>query len=405
MSPQDAASPSVRMTLQHWIVVGLCVAINVIDGFEILIAGYTAPAISKEYALGPALSGLFLSSSPTGMIVGALFVSPIADFLGRRQLVMMCLMVCIAGMGLMTLTSDLSLIFLARLVTGVGVGAMMVGVNTVAAEAATAERRDLALVLQATGFPLGGALCGLAASLVDLRDWRWIYAAGAVGALLLLIAVIVWLPRRTIAAPVQRGRGHRRFASLTTMGSVMIAMSFFCVMMSFYFLTSWAPKLLSGAGSIKVALSGAALVSVGGVIGDLAFAALMLRWSARRIGPIFAAFAFVFALTLAGSGQHVQLIWPSALLLGFFLYGAMASHYAIVAIVYPTEARASGSGLAVGIGRVGAAAGPAAGGFLLAGGAYQFTTTAILSIPLICCMFLLGMAARRGHCSDANAIT
>jgi hypothetical protein len=75
----------------------------------------------------------------------------------------------------------------------------------------------------------------------------------------------------------------------------------------------------------------------------------------------------------------------------------MASHYAIVAGVYPQAVRASGSGLAVGVGRIGAALGPILGGFVLASGASTFASTAIMSLPLLCCMILLRNAAQYGR--------
>lgn len=385
------------MTARQWIAVLICVAINIVDGFEILIAGYTAPAVSAEYGFGPAATGLFLSASPIGMIVGAMLLSPIADLFGRKRLVTGCMLLCTVGMVMTMLVTVPRTLFLARLITGIGVGAMMVGINTIAAEVTTRKRRDLALVLQATGFPLGGALCGLSATLTDPADWRTIYGVGAAGAAVLLLAVMAWLPGRLMLMEDRRVLKAVRLKALTTSGSVMIAASFFLMMLSFYFLTSWTPKLLSAAGSLHIALSGAALVSLGGVAGDLVFAALVLRWKARRVGPIFAACAFVSALALAGSASHPEAIWLAALLLGFFLYGAMASHYAVVARVYPSSVRASGTGLAVGVGRVGAATGPLLGGFILAHGLSPLAATGLLSLPLLCCIVLLAGASRQGR--------
>ncbi len=411
------------MSRLQWVAVWICVLVNVIDGFEILSAGYTAPAIAREFGLAPATLGYFLSAGPTGMILGALALAPLADVIGRRRLVIACLIGAASGMIVAAGARGFAPLLIARFVTGVGVGAMMVAVNTVTAEASNRRRHDLALVMQATGFPLGGALCGWLASSLAPGDWRWIYGGGAGAALLMLPLIVLFLPeslafliaRRPADALARVQRLAQRFAlpvpsampavvavdrttirrraCLTTPASVAICTGFFLMMLSFYFLTSWTPKLLADAGAGHVALSGAALMSAGGVAGDLAVGALALRWRADRIGGTFAISCFASAVALAWSASGGGPIWVAAFVLGFFLYGTMACHYASVPAVYPAAVRASGTGLAVGIGRLGAAVGPLLGGALLAGGAGAAVATIAMTLPLLACAWLFGRMA------------
>lgn len=414
------------MTPRQWLAVALCVAINVIDGYEILAAGYTAPAIGQAFGLSPTLLGVFLAGGPAGMILGALALAPLADVIGRRRLALACLVVAATGMAALALLTNaatgLPLLVAARVVTGIGVGAMMVAVNTVAAEVSNTRRRDLSLVLQATGFPLGGALGGLCATLLPPGDWRVVYGIGAVAALALLPAVARFLPesidfllaRRpadalhrlqrlaaafrlpvpdTLPPPVPRPAGRTALADLATPQSLAICTSFCLMMASFYFLASWTPKLLAAAGSLRLALSGAALVAAGGVAGDLAFAALSLRWRAVHLGPLFALACFAAAAALAVAPS--TLVPVAAFVLGFFLYGTMASHYALVPAAYPARLRASGTGLAVGIGRIGATIGPLLGGIVLARGATTAIATVAMTLPLLGCVLLLRVVGRR----------
>lgn len=412
------------MSQRQWLAVAMCVLINMIDGFEILSAGYTAPAIATEFGLSPQILGSFLSAGPIGMIAGALFLSPIADWIGRRRLVLLCLASAATGMAMAAWADSFSTLFLSRLLTGAGVGAMMVAVNTVVAEVGNDRRRDFALVMQATGFPLGGALCGLLATLVEPGQWRMIYGVGGAAAAV-LFPLILWLmpesidflcarrpagalrklqalarnfglpaPTEMPAAAVPRTR-RNQLSSLATPRSIAMCVSFFLMMLSFYFLTSWTPKLLAQAGPSSVALSGAALISAGGVAGDLAFGALSIRWRAASIGRLFAVACFASALALGLAASQAANIGVPAFILGFFLYGAMACHYAVVPAICPASLRASGTGLAVGMGRVGAATGPMLGGMVLASGASVVIVTGIMTLPLLVCGILLGILGRR----------
>ena len=416
---QLAAAP---MSVRQWMAVAICVFINIVDGFEILAAAYTAPAIAAELGLSTRLAGMFLAAGPFGMVIGAFFLSLPADIRGRRFVGLLCLALCAIGMVGASLAVDLPILIAARVLTGVGVGAMMVAVNTVAAEIANLKHRDFALALQATGFPIGGALCGLLVTLLPFADWRNVYLTGWLVALTLIPLVILLLPESLAFLLERRPRNAlqrlQRLAvffnldpvtalpasatvqetvpvrQLPRSGTLLISGSFFLMMFSFYFLSSWAPRLLAASGSATVALSGTALVSAGGVMGDLAFAGLATRWKAYVLGPVFACAAFLLALLLTASSSYAELVPPAALLLGFFMFGAMASHFAVVPAFFPANIRATGTGIAIGTGRVGAALGPLLGGVILSNGMPLLWNTAIMSAPLILCAFLLRTAGR-----------
>jgi AAHS family 3-hydroxyphenylpropionic acid transporter len=152
--------------------------------------------------------------------------------------------------------------------------------------------------------------------------------------------------------------------------------------------------LLAQAGQSRVALSGAALMSAGGVLGDLAFGALSLRWRAATVGRLFAVACFGSAATLGIIASLGGGIVIPAFLLGFFLYGTMACHYAVVPAVYPGAMRASGTGLAVGMGRVGAAIGPMLGGILLSMDMPVSLVTAAMTMPVLICAVLIALLGR-----------
>jgi MFS family permease len=139
--------------------------------------------------------------------------------------------------------------------------------------------------------------------------------------------------------------------------------------MGFYFITSWTPKLLVDAGwTIQQSILANIIINAGGVIAGLGFGFISqhigYRW-AIRIVLIFSSVFFVL-FGLFGSDWSLRFILP--LFMGFFLYGALISQYALLPRIYETAIRNTGTGWASGVGRLGAIAGPYLAGQLLASG-------------------------------------
>ena len=78
------------MTMLQVGVVTICTLLNMIDGFDVLAMSFTAPLIAKEWTVDPANLGILLSAGLAGMAAGSLFLSPLADVLGRRAVLVMC---------------------------------------------------------------------------------------------------------------------------------------------------------------------------------------------------------------------------------------------------------------------------------------------------------------------------
>lgn len=408
--------------------VALCTIINMVDGFDILAIAFTAPGIAAEWGLDSRQLGLLFSSGLAGMTIGALALSPLADRSGRRRAVLLSLVLVTAGMMWSAGAASLGALMAARLLTGIGVGAMMPTINTVVAEVSSARRRDLAVCLQGAGFPLGGTLCGIGLYLFADLGWRVVFLSGGVISLILIVPVLAWMPesidflieRRPPKAlarlnhllgkfgmPAAQSLPHFAPARQRTpagsaltgrlgVTSLLICSSFFSLMFTFYFLTNWTPKLLIDRGlSAQVGISGAILMNLGGVVGDLVFSAMTMRWSAHRIGPIFLCLCFCTVAVFAIIPMRIELLTPVAFLLGFLLFGAMLSLYAIVPTIYPATLRATGTGFALGLGRIGATVGPYAGGLLIALGWSRAAYLLVMATPLLLCALLTLILSRR----------
>ena len=68
---------------------------------------------------------------------GSLVVAPLADRIGRRPVIFLSLIAMTAGMLLSALATGLGMLSAGRLITGVGVGALVPVISALASEAGT----------------------------------------------------------------------------------------------------------------------------------------------------------------------------------------------------------------------------------------------------------------------------
>ena len=68
-------------------VLGLCIIIVLMEGFDAQAMGFVAPVVSKQLHIARAALGTVLSSGLVGMMMGALALSPLADRIGRKPVI------------------------------------------------------------------------------------------------------------------------------------------------------------------------------------------------------------------------------------------------------------------------------------------------------------------------------
>src|SRR5260221_3826120 len=81
-------------------IVVICILITMIDGYEVLVMAFVAPHLAKAWSLSPIEVGYLLSAGIFGMALGATFISPLADKIGRRLHIIICLSLITLAMAL-----------------------------------------------------------------------------------------------------------------------------------------------------------------------------------------------------------------------------------------------------------------------------------------------------------------
>jgi benzoate transport len=404
--------------------VAVCIALNMLDGFDILAMSFAASGVKADWGLRDAQLGALLSAGLVGMGVGSLLLGPCADRFGRRGIVLLSIALAGGGMLGAAAARDFAELLMLRVVTGLGIGGTIASAAVVVAEYASDRWRRAALGAYATGYSLGATVGGaLAAYAIPRYGWRSAFVIGGVMSLSMLPVAWLRLPEsiefllarrpagalrkintllarlglppqdslpESVAAPAG-GPQHRRatLAPLLTPATLLVWAMYFCTMAGFYFIVSWTPRLLHAAGlSASQGLTGGVLLNLGGIAGCALYALAAARVDAHRLllGSLAgsALLCALFGLTLT----HLDAALSTALLLGIISNAAMAGLYAVGPPLYPTAVRATGMGWAIGIGRFGAILSPLASGALSDHGWAPAQLYAACSVP-----FIIGAAA------------
>jgi MFS family permease len=96
-------------------------------------------------------------------------------------------------------------------------------------------------------------------------------------------------------------------------------------------------------------------------------------------------FISIVAFGMLRSGLFA--VMTGAFIAGFFLIGSMASLYMIVPQMYPPNVRNTGTGLAIGFGRLGAVVGPYLGGLLINAQWDRVAYYTVLALPVLISAF------------------
>src|SRR5262245_36246766 len=111
------------------VVVAMTVALNALDGFDVLSISFASPGIATEWGIDRAALGVVLSMELIGMAIGAVFLGGLADKIGRRPTILSALVVMAAGMFMATTATGVVSLSAWRVVTGLGIGGMLAAIN------------------------------------------------------------------------------------------------------------------------------------------------------------------------------------------------------------------------------------------------------------------------------------
>jgi AAHS family 3-hydroxyphenylpropionic acid transporter len=404
----------------------LCFLASLCEGFDIQAAGVSASGISAEFAPSSRLLGFVFSASTLGLLIGAFIGGSVADFLGRKTV----LIACIASFGIASLltaaTPDMSWLAYARFATGLGLGGALPSIMALGAEAGEEASRRSAVAILYSGAPVGAALASLVSLLVNTAHWRWIFIVGGIMPLILapLLAALLAESALFRAVRIERIRTQHlimdpvparallsRIAAICSGRTILLWIGFCLGLLTLYLLLNWLPTLLVARGLSHSQAAAAQIgFNVGGTTAILFISRLLDTRSRRAIVIVtFASIPCVLAL-LSLLPPQAPLLIATTILLGCAVLGSQSIVYALAPIIYPTPIRGVGLGAAVGMGRIGAIAGPVMVGMILGAGRGANQVFLIL-VPLViiaglCMVWLDALTTDRPNgASEADRLT
>ena len=126
------------------------------------------------------------------MAIGALVLGPVADRIGRRNMTIVALIVNMCGLFLSATATSAAQLGIWRVVTGLGIGGILVGTNVICAEYASRKRRGLVISIYTAGYGIGAALGGsVMISLIATSGWRSVFVLGGIMASISLVLVLL----------------------------------------------------------------------------------------------------------------------------------------------------------------------------------------------------------------------
>ncbi|XFY18546.1 3-(3-hydroxy-phenyl)propionate transporter MhpT [Klebsiella pneumoniae] len=256
---------------------------------------------------------------------------------------------------------------LARLLTGVGLGAALPNLIALTSEAAGSRFRGRAVSLMYCGVPIGAALAaalgfsGLAAA------WQIIFWIGGVVPLLLIPLLMRWLPESQAFQRAEASVPLRTlFAPGQAAATLLLWLGYFFTLLVVYMLINWLPMLLVGQGFRASQAAGVMFsLQIGAACGTLLLGALMDKLTPLRMSLLI--YSGILASLLAlGSASSLTGMLLAGFVAGLFATGGQSVLYALAPLFYPAAIRATGVGTAVAVGRLGAMSGPLLAGKMLA---------------------------------------
>ncbi|MBT2133276.1 MFS transporter [Croceibacterium sp. LX-88] len=407
-----------------------------IDGFDMYFFGKILPAVADGLGVTPAGMAGVVTAQQVGMAIGAFLMPPLADRIGRKPV----LAICLLSFGILSLWTAYSttptMMAWLRGISGIFFSAMLPISLAFLAEMTPRRRRASFMAIALVCFSGANVASGaMTAWMLDIYGWQIGFWLGGLLPLLglpLLLLVHESLPFRVarnpadpqIAATIQRidpqagvigGEAFHlgekakpveqkgplaMFSAPYRLKTAILWCACFLAMGNIALLANWLPTYFQELGGVPIQEFAKYMMIgfVGGALGTLS-----MGWWMDRVNPhiLIATFFFVDALAIASLGflPVGTVIFVIGLVVwNYCQVGGQTGINTIATLGYPPEMRSSGIGWAGGSGRIGGIAFPAAGAFALQAMLPLQTIMVVIAIPAVLVAVLilwLGAVERR----------
>lgn len=338
------------------------------DAADVALLSFIMPLLKKEMLLTDGQVGLVSSITTVGMIIGAILFGYLADKFGKKNIIIITLLLFSISNLALALTQNLPQFLLVRFITGIGLGGELPVATTIIADSFSGHRRSKMLILVDSFWVIGWILASLLAFLfMPVYGWRPTVIITSIMALYTLV-IRRHLPEQTnvkneklnlkVAFSQIWSKDFRR-------ATICLSILWFIIMFTYYGMFLWLPSVLIKRGfSVVHSFKYTLLMSFAQLPGYFLAAYLMGKLSRKKVLAIYLTGTIIGAFMFA-TAQSEFLVVFSSCVLSFFTLGAWGIMIALTPTQYPLETRGVGIGFTQSIGRIGATIGPYLIGFSL----------------------------------------
>ncbi|CAD5374240.1 Benzoate transport protein [Rubrivivax sp. A210] len=420
----------------HGLVLFWCALIIIFDGYDLAVAGIALPSIMKQMGVQATQAGFMVSSALFGMMFGAIFMGTIADRIGRRWAIVICIALFSVFTAAAGMTNDPVMFSVTRFLAGLGIGGVMPNVVAQMTEYSPRKVRSTMVTLMFSGYAVGGMLAAvLGKGLIESHGWQSVFLAAA-APVVLIPFILKSLPEsmpfllkqgrhdelKAIVArldPAFRPTAEDRFALPAVdkaadapvsqlfqdgrgFSTAMFWVAFFMCLFMVYALSSWLTKLMAGAGySLGSALTFVLTLNFGAMIGAVGGGWLADRFNIKWV--LFSMYVLAaVSITLLGVPMPTEALFLVVGLAGASTIGTQIVTYAYAGQFYPMAIRSTGIGFASGVGRSGAILAPIVIGTLVAMALPLQQNFIAIAIPAVIAAVAVAMI-KHGRSASARA--
>lgn len=380
------------------------------DGYLLGIIAPSLPIFIKQFPISPLMQGLVGASTLIGVLLGALIFGRLTDKYGRKKLFILDLLIILIASLFNFFITDVIHLLILRFIIGLAVGGDHAIAPTVIGEFAPKKQRATLLSLLTVMWVIGYVCSFLIGLLITEASfgataWKWLLMSSSVPALIVLL--LRWNTPESPRWLASQGRSDEALSVLKTyvnsnakLEDVLVDQTsndggfkevfsskyrnrlfFMCSIwlaqvIPYFAVFTFLPKILEGL-KLGNSVTGTLTIDLFLLLGSIA-GLYFINKVGRRTFAITCYTILTVSTLLIGFGTGMPFFF---ILLCFSLFAFTSTAISPIDVIYPTELfpteiRATATGLCVSISRIGAAIGT----FLLPIGMTMWSTNIIIII-------------------------
>jgi MFS family permease len=336
-----------------------------LDGMDFMIYPLVIGTIIALWKVDPGTAGLAGTVTLLASAVGGWLGGYLADRIGRVKTLQLTILWFSFFSLVCAFVQNFDQLLIARALLGLGFGGEWAAGAVLMGEAIRPQYRGRAVGSVQSGWAVGWGLAVLSQAILFSYlppeiAWRWMFAIGA------LPALLVFYLRRFVTEPEiaaatlarQTATGDRPalweiFSGPILRTTILASLMATGCQGGYYAITFWVPRFLTTERKLSIVGSTGYLAAliIGSFIGYLVGAWLADRIGRRNLFLIFSIGAIAVILLYTQLPLTNEALWLLGFPLGFFASGYFSGVGAFLTELYPTGLRGSGQGFCYNFGR------------------------------------------------------